>query len=87
MSSISLSWDDFWPYFERQPAKDKLELLRQINMVDFLLGLSAQYQTEVLLNAPDDLTKTVEKILYLQTRVNLGLISKQFGNSSAIRLI
>lgn len=75
-SSATFSWNDFWSYFNLQSSTIKASLLQQIDIVKFLKGLSAKYQAEVLESAPPELVSEVETILYLETRIILGLAKK-----------
>jgi len=53
-----MTWNQFWAWFEILPISTQEDLLLQINLPEFLLGLSNKYKYEVLENAPGKIKDT-----------------------------
>lgn len=76
-----LSWSQFWAYFTRPDLEQKLriEMAKDLRMEQFLDGISADAQIEVLQDAPASVVKSLQKHLKLKAKLalkELGLLEE-----------
>jgi len=68
-----LSWSQFWAYFTRPDLDHKLkvDMARDLRMEQFLDGISAEAQIEVLQDAPVSVVRSLQK--HLKTKAKIAL--------------
>jgi len=68
-----LSWPQFWAYFTRPDLDHKLkvDMARDLRMEQFLDGISAEAQIEVLQDAPVSVVRSLQK--HLKTKAKIAL--------------
>ena len=74
--SINLKWDDAWAFCKVTSDENRTAFLRQTDWKPFIRGLSAEYQIEVLKNAPQDVVNYVKDELLPETKVALKMGDK-----------
>ena len=71
--SVNLEWDDAWAFCHSTTKENRDDFLRQVDWIAFIRGISANYQIEVLKNAPEDVVDYVKNELLLDARLALKL--------------
>ena len=74
--SINLKWDDAWAFCKNTSDENRAAFLKQTDWKPFIRGLSAEYQIEVLKNAPKDVLDYVKNELLLEARLELKLTNE-----------
>ena len=55
-----MSWEELWAWYENTTKEVQEDILRQINLKEFLRRLTPKYQKEVLEFAPQEVVQSVD---------------------------
>jgi len=72
--SATLPWEQAWAYFNISDFEIQKDMLQQLEIKRLVRGCSPTYQKEILQYAPEAVIQHVKDVLYVETRVFLGLI-------------
>lgn len=70
---MRLGWDEYWSYYQDLEPEGKKDILKRLELEKFLRNKTNKVQIEILLNAPQEILKSLQSILLPKTRIKLGL--------------
>lgn len=68
-----MDWSTLWSLYRNTTKETQEDILRQINLKEFLQSLAPKYQIEVMEHAPTEIIKEVTSVLSSYTKKRMKI--------------